>query len=58
MARDAAITAARAGAAPLRATGLCLYCDEPAADGRRFCGPECRDGFEVERRVRGRARGR
>lgn len=33
------------------ATGVCLdpYCGVPLADGRRWCGPECRDNWEKER---------
>ena len=30
-----------------QATGFCLFCGEPLADGRRWCGPECRDDWEV-----------
>lgn len=29
------------------ATGECLFCGEPCEAGRRWCGPECRDDFEV-----------
>jgi hypothetical protein len=29
-----------------QATGLCLWCGEPVPDGRRWCGPECRDDWE------------
>ena len=28
------------------ATGRCLWCGEPLADGRRWCGPDCRDDWE------------
>ena len=38
----------------LPATGSCLFCDEPVGEGRRFCGPECRDGWDQEKRVRAR----
>lgn len=31
--------------------GACLYCDE-ACPGRNFCGPECRDDYEREQRLR------
>jgi len=26
-----------------KATGLCLNCDRPLADGKRWCDAECRD---------------
>jgi len=26
------------------ATGFCLHCEEPLADGRRWCNADCRDG--------------
>jgi len=32
-----------------RATGACLYCDEPVEVGRRWCpGVACRDGWEAK----------
>lgn len=34
-------------------TGRCLYCDEIVADAHRWCGIECREGWEKEAR-RGR----
>jgi hypothetical protein len=34
-------------------TGRCLYCDEIVPDQHRWCGIECREGWEQEaRRVR------
>lgn len=35
--------------APL-ATGECLYCTYPVAPGRRWCGPDCRDAWQDEKR--------
>ncbi|MDR1890142.1 MAG: hypothetical protein LBQ81_12320 [Zoogloeaceae bacterium] len=32
--------------APPPVTGLCLFCAEPLADGRRWCSVECRDDWE------------
>ena len=29
------------------AIGECLWCQEPLPDGRRWCGPECRDAWEI-----------
>jgi len=29
-----------------QATGRCLWCNEPLADGRRWCDAECRDEWE------------
>lgn len=39
-------------AKPLRDTGFCLYCDEPAEAGRRFCDSACRDDHEHEQRMK------
>ena len=33
----------------LPATGDCLYCGEPVAQGRRFCDAVCRDMWQHER---------
>lgn len=57
MARDAAVSMARADAqrARLPAMGQCHHCGEEIAPQARFCGPECRDGFEFEQRQRARA---
>ena len=33
-----------------RATGECLWCDEPVEDGRRWCGAECREKWEAKAR--------
>lgn len=30
------------------ATGECLFCEEPLPSGLRWCGPECRDGWQRE----------
>lgn len=27
-------------------TGECLWCEEPLLDGRRWCGPRCRDSWQ------------
>ncbi|MDR3088105.1 MAG: hypothetical protein LBU45_09210 [Azoarcus sp.] len=29
-----------------KATGRCLWCDEPLEDGRRWCDSDCRDDWE------------
>lgn len=34
------------------ATGHCLFCDEVVADDHRWCGIECREGWEKEARRR------
>ena len=31
-----------------KATGYCLYCEEPTDSGKRWCCPECRDDWEYE----------
>lgn len=28
-----------------RPTGYCLHCDEPVAEGHRWCDTECRDDW-------------
>lgn len=33
------------------ATGRCLHCDEIVGDAQRWCGAECRDAWEVDRRL-------
>jgi hypothetical protein len=40
-----ALAAARRNRGP-EATGYCLWCEEPVAEGRRWCGPECREEWE------------
>lgn len=45
MERERAIAAARAWS-PLQPTGRCHWCDEPVADGLKFCDPDCRDDYE------------
>lgn len=43
----------RAACAPvIMATGRCLYCDEPALNGNRWCGVECRDAWQREQKRR------
>lgn len=32
------------------ATGACLCCGEPLADGLRWCDAECRDAWQAEQR--------
>ena len=32
------------------ATGMCLCCGEPLADGLRWCDAECRDVWQAEQR--------
>lgn len=39
------ISALRKANAP-KATGRCLYCAEPLANGVLFCDSDCRDDFE------------
>lgn len=36
-------------AAPLLATGECLYCGNTLAKGLRFCDAHCRDDYEHEK---------
>jgi len=33
-----------------RATGECLYCGDPVEQGRRWCGPDCWDGWQRAQR--------
>ncbi len=30
------------------AIGICLFCEEPVAEGRRWCDAACRDDWEKE----------
>jgi hypothetical protein len=57
MARDAAVSLARVAAQRLRlpAVGQCHHCGEEVGPQARFCGPECRDDYEFEKRQRARA---
>lgn len=32
----------------LPAKGSCWYCEKPLDNVRRFCGKECKDGFDEE----------
>lgn len=34
------------------ATGRCLWCDEVLGDDQRWCGPSCRDQWELTQRRR------
>lgn len=56
IARDCAIAAARHSVS-LTAAGRCFYCDEPVVTGLRWCGPECRDGWQVDQEAERRAGG-
>ena len=48
-----ALAAARTSAPVLRPTGSCLWCEHSFEEGstRRFCDAECRDFYELGRRV-------
>lgn len=41
----------RRAATPTLPAGTCLFCGEDTP-GRSFCGPECRDDFQREQRIR------
>jgi hypothetical protein len=41
-----ALAAARRAKRDGRATGRCLWCGEKTGQGRRWCGPDCRDDWE------------
>jgi hypothetical protein len=41
-----AIDRARRARKAARATGRCLWCREKTGQGRRWCGPDCRDDWE------------
>lgn len=51
--RDACVERARNKPA-MQATGVCLdqHCAEPLPDGQLFCGPECRDFYEKQQRMK------
>lgn len=36
----------------VKAVGACLFCGEPLPDHMRFCGPDCRDDWEHEQRMK------
>jgi hypothetical protein len=55
--RERAIAAARQPIHVL-ATGACLFCEEPAAEGVRFCDATCRDGFDNQQKLRRQRGGR
>ena len=40
-----ALAAVRRNRGP-EATGYCLWCEEPLAEGRRWCSAECRDDWD------------
>lgn len=48
-----AIHAARSGN-EVKATGACLYCDEPLAPNVRFCDADCARDWERENELRKR----
>lgn len=33
------------------ATGVCLHCETPLSDGRRWCDAECREDWEKRQRA-------
>lgn len=39
----------RSAGPEVEATGTCLFCDEPVAEGRRWCSAEHRDNWERQR---------
>lgn len=45
---ERALAAARGIPGP-EATGCCLWCEEPVAEGRRWCNAACRDDWEAAR---------
>lgn len=51
--RESRIAAARRQPV-IVATGKCLSCEEPLEGDRRFCGPECRDQYDHDKRIRAR----
>jgi len=38
-----------------KATGRCLYCDCPVAQGLRWCSGDCREDHEVEQAAKKRS---
>lgn len=36
----------------LKATGFCLFCDDPAEVDKRFCSVECRDDWQHAQRMK------
>jgi hypothetical protein len=36
----------------IEATGVCLNCEAPLAEGRRWCNADCRDDWERQQRRR------
>jgi hypothetical protein len=52
----AALMASRRATGP-HPTGFCLFCAEPLEGVLRFCGPDCRDGFDAEEKARARRMG-
>lgn len=49
MEREAALTHRNP---ELKAIGYCYYCAEDLSPGFRFCGPECRDKYDEEQRIK------
>ena len=56
--RDNCIAAARNVKEEAKATGFCLFCNEPIAMERRFCSVDCREDWELEKYSRIRQKGR
>jgi lipopolysaccharide biosynthesis regulator YciM len=46
IARDKAVQVIQNKPLAATATGFCLECGEPVAEGVRWCCPECRDDWE------------
>lgn len=44
--RELALSRARNCADGPQATGRCLWCDSPLADGHRWCNATCRDDWQ------------
>ena len=53
IARTSALLTCKKPAGPVP-NGTCHYCDEPVADGQRWCDEHCREDWEREQRLRGR----
>lgn len=45
------LAASRMGEGPV-AIGSCHYCDDPVAEGVRFCCADCRDEYTEEQRLK------
>lgn len=44
-ARQAALSQRQRETVQPASTGRCLNCEEPLAEGQRFCDPDCRDDY-------------